>query len=193
MGHSAPPGLDLSRFYCLFCRNETDQDHFDLQGIRGRDAVTLPNSWAVAACVVCHTVTLFYEGEQIIPPRLHGEFNGDGLPREIAEEIRCALKTLHSSPRASAAHARTALYAMLSDVAAADDDDTPPPADVLFERLVPAEQTTMHASFRDTCLRGGVLVPAGVQQGHEPRGVASALLDLLRMARDLFYPPIGAA
>jgi hypothetical protein len=50
------------------------------------------------------------------------------------------------------------------------------------------EKTAMHAYFQDTCLRGGTLVPAGVQQSHEPRGTASALLDLLRLARDLFYP-----
>jgi hypothetical protein len=188
MGHVEPPGLDHRRFYCAACRRETDHEHFDVQGVRGQSTRPLPAEWAAAVCETCDAVTLFFSGEQVIPPRLYGQFDVDGLPRAIGEEIRFALKTVHSSPRASAAHARTALYAMLTDVAGPDDDGTPPSADELFARLVPEEHSVMHAYFRDTCLRSGVAVPDGMQQSIEPHGTASALLDLLRLMRDLYYP-----
>jgi hypothetical protein len=184
MGH-ADPGLDRNRFYCVTCREVTDQEHFDLRASNTKLAISLPDEWAVTCCTVCRLVTIFYEGEQVIPPRLHGQFDFDSLPRGIADEVRCALKTVHSSPRASAAHARTALYAMLVDLVA-PDEETHLPADQLFAQVVPETQTVMHAYFRDTCLRSGTFVPAGVQQHHEPHGTASALLDLLRLVRSLY-------
>jgi hypothetical protein len=139
-------------------------------------------------CETCQTVTLFYDGEQVIPPRLQSEFDAVGLPSDIADEIRRARATLIGSPGASAAHARTALYAMLRAAAARGGVAVSLPPDALFARLVPAEQTVMHAYFRDTCLDGGAVIPAGVHVGQEQRGTAHALLELLRLAKALFYP-----
>ena len=192
MGHFEPFGLERTRFFCMTCGAETTQEHFDLQGVRGAMAVALPASWAMTWCANCHTVMLFYDGDQVIPPHVPGQFDFDGLPAAIADEIRCALSTLHRSPRASAAHARCALYAMLTDVATRDEDAVRLPADQLFARLVPAARTSMHASFRDACLRGGALVPASVVQSQEPPGTASVLVDLLRQARSLLYPQMSA-
>lgn len=188
MGHVEPPGLDSKRFYCATCRRETDHEHFDVQGVRGASTAALSAEWALALCDECRAPTLFFSGEQVIPPRRYGEFDFDGLPRAIAKEIRCALLTVHSSPRASAAHARAALYAMLSDVAGLDADEPAPPADQLFTQVVPREHGALHAYFRETCLRDGAVVPDGVHQSMEPLGTASALLDLLRLVRDLYYP-----
>jgi hypothetical protein len=187
MGHGMDPDLERARFRCPGCDGTATQEHYDLQGVRGPSTVRLPVAWAMTWCTACQAVTILHEGQQVIPPQLYGEFDATGLPGDITDEIRRARATLFSSPPASAAHARTALYAMLREAAARQGVPSSLPPDALFARLVPAEQTVTHACFRDTCLRDGIAVPAGVHIGQDPLGTAGALLEVLRLAKALFY------
>lgn len=194
MGASTLPDPDLAPdpdrtcFHCATCHQVTRHDHYDLWGVSGQRSVELKGSWAVACCRVCKTVVLFYGRDQVIPPRLRGDFDAPDLPGEIVAEICCARATLCESKRASAAHARTALYAMLRDTAIRRGLDPTLPPDALFAGVVPAAETTMHALFAESCLRGGALIPAGVlAPQEEPEGTANSLLWLVDMAHTLLY------